>query len=180
MSNESQMTNAYRPELPDWGVFLRWPQDGNDWIHEDDVALAESLIPSPRVFQRTRWDDPFYWLQYGEITLRVHPVMWVHVPPVDLFVGQKVELRAQLGKFEPGIFLIADILYDPAKSQVEYRLDRDGLVLETHFLRKDLRPVHVKHHLRAGYYQYEPPKSEMPADIETLDVGDLLGGEPEA
>ena len=37
---------------PKYGYFPWWPQDGNDWLHPDDVAIARSMIPSNRMFRR--------------------------------------------------------------------------------------------------------------------------------
>ncbi len=164
---------SMRPELPDWGVYLRWPEDGNSWIHSEDVAVATELVPSRRVFKRIEWDSEFYHLQYGEHCIRVRPSMWTHVPALDLEIGQQVELLAQFGKHDPGVFRIEDILYDAEKQRVEFALNRGEIVLETLFLRSDIKPVFVKHHLRVGYYQHQPPKLVDDSHAESLDVGDL-------
>ncbi|GAB5403802.1 MAG: hypothetical protein Aurels2KO_20330 [Aureliella sp.] len=169
----SQTDVSLRPELPDWGVYLRWPEDGNEWIHPEDVTLATQLIPSRRVFKRTKWDSGFYHLLYGEHFLRVRPSMWTQVPGVDLELGQQVELLAQFGKHDPGVFRIEDILYDNEKHRIEFALNRGEIVLESLFSRSDIKPVFVKHHLRVGYYNHQPPKLSREAPTDSLDVGDL-------
>ena len=37
---------------PQFGYFPWWPEDGDGWVHPEDVAIARSLIPSERVFCR--------------------------------------------------------------------------------------------------------------------------------
>ena len=103
----------YRPHLPDWGVYLRAPADGNAWVHPEDLQLAQTLIPSRRVFKRVRWDGEFYHLHYGPHQLRVRPTMWRRTPDVDLEVNQLVELLARSGAHDAGIYRIADILFHP-------------------------------------------------------------------
>ncbi len=164
----------YRPDMPDWGAFLRWPTDGVQWLHEDDIAIAKRLLPSQRVFCRRKWDGEYYWLQYGQDEIRIRPVMWTQVPQVDLDVGQQVELLARLGKNDPGVFRVAEILFCAALGRVSFRLTRDTLTLKKQFLREDLRPVSVKHHLRTGYYHHQAPKLDAAVKTETLYVGDLL------
>ena len=167
----------YRPNMPDWGAFLRWPMDGVQWLHADDVDIAKRLLPSQRVFCRRKWDGEFYWLHYGQEVLRVRPAMWTQVPGVDLEVGQRVELLARLGKNDPGVFRIAEVLFDAAMGRVHFMLSRDVLTMERRFVREDLRPVAIKHHLRVGYYKHQPPSLDASAVSDSLDVGDLLGGE---
>ncbi|HBE66700.1 MAG TPA: hypothetical protein DDW52_00995 [Planctomycetaceae bacterium] len=164
---------SYRPELPDWGVYLRWPADGVDWLHPDDVQRARSLLPSARVFRRETWDGEYYHLHYGRHRLRVQPSMWLPVAPVDLRVEQQVELLARLGRHDSGVFRIAEILYDAANRTVTFQLSRGEVTLERLFSRDDLRPISVKHHLRVGYYQHETPKQDAKFASDKLDVGKI-------
>lgn len=170
---QNQRRVTYRPELPDWGVYLRWPEDGNDWIHPEHTALAQTLIPSRRIFNRTDWDGEFYHLNYGKHHLRVRPSMWTPIGPIDLCIEQQVELLAQFGKHDPGIFRIEDILYTPEHQSVEFILRRGDIVLETPFTRQDIKPIFVRHHLRTGFYEHVEPKQAEDFHTETLDVGDL-------
>ncbi len=164
---------SYRPELPDWGVYLTWPTEGQSWIHAADLGLALSVLPSRRVFHRTRWDRTFYQLHYGELSIRVRPTMWVRVESVDLQVGQQVELLSRDRTNDPGIFKIRDILFCPRKGVVEFALSQRGMTLPRMYSRDDLRPLNVVHNLRVGYFQHLPQKSRLPSDIELLDVGNL-------
>lgn len=165
---------SYRPELPDWGAFLRPPESGTAWIHPDDIALATALIPGPRVFRRSQWDGEFYHLHYGEVTLRIRPAMWIKVPDIDLEVGQKIELLSRNELNDAGIYHVADIHFNGRSGAIEYFLRRDKLKLEKVFEREDLRPIEVKHELREGYYQHPQPKQIKTDQVESLDVGNLL------
>ncbi|MEZ6133527.1 MAG: hypothetical protein R3C53_01325 [Pirellulaceae bacterium] len=165
---------GYRPELPDWGVYLRSPAAGVDWIHPDDISLAMQWIPSSRVFKRVRWDGEFYWLMYGPQSLRVRPTLWNRVSNVDLEVGQQVELRARHGAHEAGIYRLADMCFSPLHNRVEFYLRRDKLRIRKAFCREDLLSLQVHYALRSGYYQHAPPKSALPNDIELLNVGDVF------
>jgi hypothetical protein len=171
--SETPAAASYRPALPDWGVYLRWPGNGEAWIHPQDIGLVRGLVPSRRVFRRSRWDGEFYHLHYGELRFRVRPSMWVRVPNIDLEVGQQVELLSSQQKNDPGIFRIAGILFVPARGEIEYALHGEELTLKRKFSRDDLRPLQVQHQLRAGFYEHPPATSNLPEDIELLDVGKL-------
>ncbi len=174
-SSEPSVSPVLRPALPDWGVYLRPPEDGLEWLHPEDVEWAHELIPSQRIFRRSRWDGMYYWLHYGSQTVRVRPTLWLLVPPVDFDVGEQIELIAKHGVNDAGIYRIADIMFNPRLNQIEYYLRRDELVISRSFEREDLQALQLRHEkLRAGFYQHERPKSALPDDLELLDVGDLF------
>ncbi len=159
---EQEPPVSYRPELPDWGAYLRWPTNSDDWIHEDDLEVVRQLLPGPRVFKRTQWDGQFYHLQYGAISFRVRPSLWVRVPNVDLEVGQQVELLSDHGRNDAGIYRIAEILFVPSRSAIEYTLHGISLQLDRHFDRLDLQPLHTPHTLH--------PSDFFHHTIETTDA----------
>jgi hypothetical protein len=166
---------SFRPELPDWGVYLTWPTEGRSWIHPSDLSLALDLIPSRRVFHRTRWDNTFYQLNYGELSIRVRPTLWVRVDTVDLHVGQQVEVLPNHGENDPGIFTVRDILYCPRKQTIEFSLSQRGMTLPKMYSRESLRPLRVAHKLRSGFFQHLPQTSKFPPDLDLLNVGELTG-----
>ncbi|MCR9297025.1 MAG: hypothetical protein NXI32_30350 [bacterium] len=176
--NEKRETEAsppvsYRPDLPDWGSYLRWPEGNDQWIHEEDLALANQLLPSRRILKRFKWDGEFYWLNYGACILRVRPTMWTRVPDLDLEVGQKIELLHRHGQNDPGIFRIHEIFYSERRKAPEFFLRRGEMILEKAFLRVDIRPLHVQHKLRSGFYQHKPQQLDPSSSVDKLDVGDL-------
>jgi hypothetical protein len=135
---------SLRPDLPDWGVYLRWPAEGVDWIHPEDLDVAQALIPGPRVLKRVRWDGDYYYLQYGPQRLRVRPSLWLRVPDLDLEVGQQVEVLSCDLRNDPGIFRIAEIMYSTATLAIEYHLLSTSMELTKKFAREDLRPVNQR------------------------------------
>jgi hypothetical protein len=173
MTSPSPPPISYRPDLPDWGVYLRWPAEDDAWLHAEDVALARELIPSRRVFRRSAWDGQYYHLHYGANRLRVRPSMWVSVPAIDLEVEQEVEVLYRHGRNDPGIFRIADIFYAPEQREIEFYLYGQSLRLPRKFSRRDLQPLHEQHELRVGYYAHQPPRARIPEDVELLDVGKI-------
>ncbi|MEQ8837344.1 MAG: hypothetical protein RID07_11120, partial [Lacipirellulaceae bacterium] len=66
-------------EEPRYGYYPWWPEDGNAWLHPEEVELARSLIPSNRVFRREQKPGEFDLLVYGNHTLRVRHVLWKEV-----------------------------------------------------------------------------------------------------
>lgn len=177
MSNNLESLNdpiSQRPNLPDFGCYLRWPEMGESWIHPEDIDRTKLLLPSRRVFKRTRWDGEFYWLQYGEHCIRVRPTLWVRVQDTDLDVGQQVEVLARFGENDAGIFRIVDILLHTDSGEVEFYLQQSELPLKRRFSRLDIRAVEISYNLRSDFFEPEPQKSHIPDDVELLDVGDLL------
>lgn len=161
---------AYRPDLPDFGMYLHWPMPGVDWIHPDDIGLAEGLIPGPRVFQRFHFDGVYYHLQYGSSVLRVRPSMWTRAVDIDVAVGDRVELFSHFGQQDPCVATIEEIHCHRAEGHVEYWLRRREMTLPQSFCRSDFRPLALRHHLRTGYYIHQPPRFFPPADLELLKV----------
>ncbi len=141
-----------RPELPDFGVYQHWPEPGEGWIHPDDRSLVVSWIPGPKVFKRTAWDGEYYTLEYGATKFRVKPSLWLKVQPVDLEIGQQVEVLSRFGKNDPGIYRIVDILLSGTTRQIEFWVQHLDLTLPHPFSRDDLQPVHVTHHLRQSEF----------------------------
>lgn len=177
MSNSDEPTitaDGYRPDLPDWGAYVRWPHDDDHWIHPEDLPLASQLLPSRRVWRREKWDGKYYLLRYGRNSIRVQPSMWTRAPDVDLNVGQQVELLARHGKNDRGIYELHEIMLSTSQLAIEFFLRRGEMILERSFSRDDLRPLSVHYHLRSGFYKHAVPKSSISDDLDPLDVGDML------
>ena len=77
---------------PKYGYYPWWPEDGDAWLHPEDVELGRSLIPSYRIFRRDGSEGPFGWLHYGEVRLRVKPTLWKEVSPEGFEIGDWVEV----------------------------------------------------------------------------------------
>ena len=129
-------------KVPDrFGVFPRWPADGSDWIHPDDLSLVEGMIPSRRIFQRHRIDDPYSKITYGEIGIRIKPVLWLEVKTDGYLIGDRVEIRSKMGANKPDIATIAEMFWNRQQGAVEYRLAvRDNLQHAAFFV-DDFQPA---------------------------------------
>ncbi len=99
---------------PKYGCFPWWPEDGNDWVHPDDVALARSIIPSGRIFRRDSSDGEYLVMRYGEITLRVRRTLWQEVEPEGFELGDWVEVLSLGLRNEPRTGVIREMFWDPA------------------------------------------------------------------
>ena len=105
-----------------FGVYPWWPAEDDSWIHPDDVELCYRLIPSPRVFRREFLDQQYNRLTYGELILRVRPTMWLEVPTDGYLVGDRVEIRSEMGRRRPAIARIEDIFFCRRQQRLEYYL----------------------------------------------------------
>lgn len=164
---------TYRPDLPDFGVYARWPAPGISWIHPHDVSTAVRLIPSQRVFERVRFDDSYYHLRYGSLRLRVRPSMWTRVPQLDARVGDQVELLSDFGRFDPGIATITDVFANYSHGGFEFVVRRGNMKLPHRLERDHFRVLTKRYCLRSGHFDHQPARFCPPADIELLDVGNL-------
>lgn len=124
--------------MPDCGVYLVWPQDGQEWIHPDDVALVEAWIPSTRVFRRHSFDGEYYRLQYGEQTVRVMPTMWRHVEDEGFSVGDQVEILSHFQENEPGLGIIKEMRFEKSSNRILYSIDSREMPLQRSFVAADL------------------------------------------
>lgn len=129
------------PLLPDYGVYLWWPQAGHSWIHPDDVALANHLIPGERVFRRERYDGLHYHLRHGDQTLRVRPTIWLPVKYEGVDVGDRVEVLAEGIEREAFVAVVDAMHYYRPKKQIEYHLRRRGQLLPRRYLVTELRAI---------------------------------------
>ena len=164
---------SYRPNLPDFGIYAHWPTPGYSWIHPHDVSVALRLIPSRRVFERSRFDGTYYHLRYGVQRLRVRPSSWTGVSAVDVRVGDCVELLSDFGRFEPGIATVKEVFASASGEKFEFVVRRGTMVLPTRFSREQFRLLTRRYRLRTGYFDHQLPKFIPPPDAELLDVGEL-------
>ncbi len=126
---------------PAHGVYLRWPLDGCDWIHPEDVEIAVTMIPSRRVFLREDFDDQYVLLTYGQARIRVRPTMWTEVQSDGYEVGDQVEIRSQLGKREPAIATIEEIFWNRDSQSIEYHLHSGDRELRSPYTVDEFQPV---------------------------------------
>ena len=126
---------------PKYGCFLRWPQDGNDWLHPDDVAVARTLIPSGRVFRRDGADGEFHCLHYGDLLLRVRPALWQEVSYEGFDIGDWAEVLSHGMRNEPRTGIIREMLWDDRDRTIRYQIAENGVPIADLYSREDLQRV---------------------------------------
>ncbi len=126
---------------PKYGYFPWWPEDGDDWVHPEDVATARSMIPSDRVFRRDGMRGPFVVLHYGEVKLRVRPTLWQEAPPPEFEIGDWVEVLSRGQQHLPRTGFIREILWDDFAKELRYQIQEAGQLIEPRYAREDLQFV---------------------------------------
>jgi hypothetical protein len=126
---------------PKYGYFPRWPQDGNGWVHPDDVATAQSMIPSGRVFRRDGTAGEYALLHYGDVTLRARPALWQEVEPEGLAIGDWVEVLSRGMLNEPRTGTIREMLWDEDVQALRYQIYEGGQLVDRLYSREDLQRV---------------------------------------
>jgi hypothetical protein len=126
---------------PKYGYYPRWPQDGNDWLHPDDVALARTLIPSQRVFRRDGTDGEYQLIHYGQITLRVRPALWQEVAHDGFEIGDWVEVLSRGMRNEPRTGIIREMLWNERERAVGYQIAENDVPIADLYEREDLQRV---------------------------------------
>jgi hypothetical protein len=126
---------------PKYGYFPWWPEDGNAWVHPEDVELARKLIPSDRVFRRDGTEGDYLLLHYGDLTLRVRRTLWQEVPPEGYELGDWVEVRSRGMRNEPRTGILREMLWDDWARGIRYLIWEKGVPIERCYSRDDLRHV---------------------------------------
>jgi hypothetical protein len=130
-------TLPLKPE-PKYGACLWWPENGTDWIHPHDVPKAEDFVPGHRVMLRTYYDDEYSLLTYGDLTVRVRPVMWLPVDFEGFKVGDVVETRSHMGRNEAFVATIHEMTWNDREKRIEYGLARSGRIEHRKYLSDDI------------------------------------------
>jgi len=118
--------------LPKHG-FCLWPEDGEDWIHPNDLEMARTLIPSKRVFRKEDCYDPilkqlgYVEYSYGDRSFRGLPTLWHEVVSDGYEIGDSVELKSSYGKLRPIIADIVGIFWNRHDQTIEYELMKNGV-----------------------------------------------------
>jgi len=127
---------------PKYGYFPWWPEDGDDWVHPEDVALARSLIPSGRIFRRDGDRGDFVVMHYGDVRVRVRPKLWQEVEPEGFEIGDWVEVLSLGMRNEPRTGVIRDVMWDTDARGIRYFIRENDLPIAEPYAADELR--HVK------------------------------------
>jgi hypothetical protein len=105
-----------------WGWFPWAPSPWKEIVHPDDWALAENLIPSPRILVVNREEEPSEYsvFNYGHLAIRMKPSLWREVLDPGYQLGQVVEISKLHSPHEPTLVTIEEIYWDQGAEQVMY------------------------------------------------------------
>ncbi len=126
---------------PKYGCFLRWPQDGNDWLHPDDVALVRDLLPSDRIFRREGHDGEYHRFHYGDIMFRARLALWQEVVHEGFEIGNWVEVLSRGMRNEPRTGIIREMRWDENGSAIRYQISANNKPIPDFYSRDDLEHV---------------------------------------
>jgi hypothetical protein len=127
---------------PVYGFFPWWPEDGDQWVHPEDVALVRTLLPSDRVFRRDAAQGDLVELSYGPIRFRAQRRLWKEIRWEGLGLGDWVEVRPRGLANEHATGVVHEVRWDEHREQLVYQITPSGgLPLEKRFTKDDLKPV---------------------------------------
>jgi hypothetical protein len=145
------------PVLPDYGVFLRSPADGSDWIHPDDHGIVDVMVPSKRVFCRFLYEADFYHFRYGDIVFRLRPCLWLPVRGEGFDIGDRVETTGVGLSQELFVSEITGMVFDDSAGEIRYQLARTPISGKL-YSAANLRLLSDKTKLRQGDTIHPMPK----------------------
>lgn len=152
------------PRLPDYGCFLRWPENGQGFIHPDDVATVTQLIPSTRVMKRVSFDGTYYHYRYGRLQFRLRPAMWSTVRTDGMEIGDQVETTGLGLERDRFVATVWGMYYVPRKGCILYRLRRGGQVVPRLYTADQLKCLTEKATVRPANTRYRSPRWDGQGD----------------
>lgn len=126
---------------PRYGYYPWWPEDGNDWLHPEDVELARRLIPSTRIFRRDGERGQFVVLHYGDLCLRVRRTLWQEVDSEGFELGDWVEVLSRGYRNTPRTGTIREMLWDGPSRGIRYQVLENDQPIAKLYSAEDLRHV---------------------------------------
>jgi hypothetical protein len=154
------------PPLPDYGCIPRWPEDGDHFIHPDDLAIAQRCLPSWRVLRRERFDGTFYHYCYGRLRFRLRPVMWLKVRSEGIDIGDEVETVGMSLERELFVATVWGMHWVSRKGCILYRLQRGELAEPRLYRAKDFRLLKSKAQVGERMFDYRAPRWHGEPDLE--------------
>ena len=144
-ANDFEMPDLKRP--PKYGVYLWWPEEGEAWIHPDDVNTCKEMIPGNRVFRREDYDSDYSLLLYADQFIRVKPTMWLEIEEDGFEVNDQIEVRSQMGKHEPKIGVITEMRWERIRQKIIYEV-RQGEQIIGYYDATQIQPaLRLEEHL---------------------------------
>ncbi|QDT10616.1 hypothetical protein [Stieleria marina] len=157
-------------QFPQYGCFPRWPEDGQGFIHPDDVASAVRCIPSERVFRRDAFDGVYYHYRYGSVRFRLRPCLWLKVDAEGIDVGDRIETTGMGLQRELFVATVWGMHFVRRKGCILYRLRKGDSLIPSLYARHQLRLLTDKGTVRAGGVEHPTPqwtgKAETIKDVD--------------
>ena len=125
---------------PKYGHYPWWPEEGDDWVHPDDVVLARRMIPSQRIWRRDGTADGYALIHYGDLQLRVRHILWVEASYEGFDVGDLVEILPHGLQNEGHTGHIREFYWDEHERGVRYTITTsEGTPLENVYTVLDMK-----------------------------------------
>jgi hypothetical protein len=126
---------------PKYGYYPWWPEDGDEWVHPEDVELVRQMIPSSRVFRRDGEVGSFVILHYGSQQLRVKRTLWQEVASEGFEIGDWVEVLSRGYRNTPRTAVIQEITWDGNARALRYQVMENDKLIPNLYGTEDLRHV---------------------------------------
>lgn len=146
------------PQLPDFGCFLRWPEDGHGFIHPADVSIVTELLPGPRVLKRYSFDGTYYHYRYGRHHFRLRPALWYAVRGEGIEIGDPVETTGLGLERDRFVAEVWGMYYVTRKGCILYRLRRAGGIVPRLYPAGQLKVLKDKSKVRPPTTRYRSPQ----------------------
>ncbi|TWU66720.1 MULTISPECIES: hypothetical protein [Crateriforma] len=161
------------PELPQYGIIARWPEDGQSFIHPSDIAAANRCLPSERVLKRFAFDGSYYHYSYGAVRFRLRPCLWLRIRPDGIDIGDQVEVAGVGMQRDLFVASVWGMHFVQRKGCIVYRLRRADSVVPNLYTADQLKRLDVKEKVRPGMTKHPHPKwtgaGETLANWQTTD-----------
>ena len=154
-------------QFPKFGCLLLWPEAGTDWIHPDDAKILSSLVPSERIWRKYAFSEPYYFMNYGDIHVRIRPTLWTELASDQLVdnsfeVGEAVEIRTRFGKNAPAIGRVVEKKFRKHLGTIEYTVRSRNYEIPRRFHAADLVSLESKTTISESTFSHPAPRMIEP------------------
>jgi hypothetical protein len=158
-------------QFPQYGCFPRWPEDGQGFIHPDDVPVAVRCLPGERVVRRDAFDGVYYHYRYGTARFRLRPCLWLQVTSEGIDIGDTVETKGVGLERELFVATVWGMHFVRRKGRILYRLRRGDSIVPRLYARHQMQLLTEKAKIRESGIEYPEPKWSGSADtIKDVDL----------
>ncbi|SRR6056297_53195 len=146
-----------KQQYPQYGIFAHWPQDGQGFVHPDDVAVVRRCIPSERVMRRDSFDGTYYHYRYGSLRFRLRPCLWLKIHSDGIDIGDRVETIGLGMERELFVAEVCGMHFARRKGCIVYRLRRGDKAVPNLYTADQMRLLTIKPSVHEGYTKHPSP-----------------------